>query len=330
MYYLNKILFQLTQRYPIIAKIWHSHDGLIEEEIQDEDYVMGDQRLGAKQILKDDGQYDLFLPEEEIQRGKRMESMNCTRFALLNDIETIAKTQYGKIWNRSDRFNSVGVRRGGATMSSALSSVRKFYGTVDEKMWPVNWDTFTWEEYYKQIPVNIRAMGQAWIKEYEVGFERVPRNINLMKQALKYSPLYVSGFAWSFSRGLYRSYARPNHCFVIYGYEEGKCWKAFDSYSPYKKQLDWNFYFGTAYIITLKKKSLEYNQREINKLIARGFKFIQRTDIAGGGKGQVYRLTDSGLQELSQQEKVEIGFKSLADRKDMTGVWEKLYYNLIK
>jgi len=284
---------------------------------------MGDNKLG-KEIIAEDGQYDLFLPDEEIQAGRRMESMNCTRFGLLNAIEILAKIKYGKNWNRSDRYNGGGVTQNGSTMSSALDSVRKYYGTVDEKVWPVDWDNFTWNEYYKAIPGEIRQLGLGWLKEYEVGFERVPQNINLIKEALKYSPLYVSGFAWYESRGLYRSYGQANHCFTVYGYEEQKCLKAFDSYPPYKKQLDWNYQFGTIYAITLKKKSIKYNEAEIKKLMQRGIKYIIRVFSAG----EVYELQGDKLVKVEPQEIKDITIRNLSEAKKLIGITEQTYNKL--
>jgi len=66
-----------------------------------------------------------------------------------------------------------------------------------------------------------------------------------MKEALKYSPLAVSGYAWSrHADGLYYKDGRDNHAFMVYDYVEGKEWLAFDSYDNSFKELEWNYNFG--------------------------------------------------------------------------------------
>src|SRR5438477_426217 len=79
--------------------------------------------------------------------------------------------------------------------------------------------------------------GQKFLTSYTLGDEWVGRNdsvlkIELMIEALKYSPLGASVVAWY--EGSDGSYYFPegsisNHWTCIYGYEYGKYWLVFDS-----------------------------------------------------------------------------------------------------
>ena len=68
----------------------------------------------------------------------------------------------------------------------------------------------------------------------------------LLKIALRHSPLGVSVYAWALDDedGLYFKNGEDNHWCVCFGYEDGKYWKIFDSYDNSIKHLKWDFDFG--------------------------------------------------------------------------------------
>ena len=109
------------------------------------------------------------------------------------------------------------------------------------------------------------------------------KNINLMitleekqkriKNALQFSPVCVSVFAWAFDGEKYVKIGRDNHCTCLVGYKSLEFWLIYDSYPEtneeivqqnmkefnlprekvlHLKKLDWSYDFGIAkrYAIT--------------------------------------------------------------------------------
>jgi hypothetical protein len=145
-------------------------------------------------------------------------------------------------------------------------------------------------------------------------------------EALKYSPLWTSGFAWYPKNGLYRNYGRANHAFMIIGYVEGSHWLVFDSYSPFIKKLEWDYKFSGTKVIMLGKKSLAYNTEKIQNLMNKGYTHILRAE----NNGEVYKLNKDGLTKVEPEQLIKDGVKVLADYKKLVGVTEDLYNSLIK
>ena len=76
-------------------------DGFIEPVLMPEDYISDSKRsiqtvLGAvEEVIRPDGQWDAFLPSDEIQVGM-FETFNCTAFALTSVVEILIKQLYGE------------------------------------------------------------------------------------------------------------------------------------------------------------------------------------------------------------------------------------------
>jgi len=314
---MKKILFT------IYYKLFTKNKGLLKDEPDNRDYIFG---AGIeRKIIRPDGQWIEFLPTGELQKNP-IETMSCTSQSLLNCIEIINKAKWGESKNYSDRFlaKCSGTTRYGNGMRTILETLRKYYGTVRENQWDGAGHS-SWSKYYKSIPKNILNMAQLWIKEYELEYESVNLSKNAIMRALQCSPLYVAGFAWVKQDGLYRSYGRANHAFTIVGYKQNEYWLAFDSYSPFLKKLDWNYKFGAIKSIFLEKKKTKYNQQAINKLMKRGFQYIQRPLSSG----QIYKLTQAGLQHLTAEQARDLGIRTLSNNKQLIGITENLYNDLI-
>jgi len=312
----------------LIAKIYYKfftkNKGLLKEEYDERDYKFGSQKI--RKVLREDGQWTTFLPKGELQKDP-LESMSCTSQALLNCIEILIRLKYRAIKNYSDRFlaKCSGTTKYGNSMRRVLEALRKYYGTVRENQWSgVGFKS--WADYYKAIPQDILGMGQLWIKEYSLEYERVNSDKNSMMNALKYSPLYVAGFAWYQKNGIYQSYGKANHCFTVVGFKQNEYWLAFDSYSPFVKKLDWNYKFSYVKSIFLEKKEKEYKQKAINKLMDRGLEYIMTVERAG----EIFRLTNNGLEYISPEEWNNINVKRTANEKKLIGITTSLYNSLIK
>jgi len=321
---MNNFKKYLVDLIPVLAKYIHVNRGLdfIKEEADAEhkDYVMGASNNINWQVIKEDGNWTKDLPENERQ-NIHFETMNCTAFSLLNVIEILAKVKFGETWNLSDRYLGAmaGTTPNGNSMKKVLETVRK-YGCVNEKDYP--WAN-SWGEYYQRPNQALLDKGLAWTKQYTIGYEKVWGNDNAMKEAIKFSPLYVGLYAWYRQGGVYKSVGNANHASVL---AQMPPKIDYDSYDPYIKHLAEDFKIPYVYRIYLEKKDLEYNQIEIKKLIARGFKYILRAL----GNGEIYELKDSGLRQLTADEARDFGIRTLEKSKELIGINEGLYSRLLK
>lgn len=289
------------------GKLTPIHDGYKHKEIEP-----GEHHFGAvnREVLQENGQWTEFLPEEERQSGRLVETMGCTGYGSNNAIEAFVLRKYGLRINLSDRAlnKASNTSRSGNNINNVLDTVRKAFGAVAEVLWSWDRDTFTWDMYYSSIPKSVYDVGKNWLNFDELSYDNVAINPKMMMEALKYSPLVVAGYAWYSENGLYRSYGRANHCFTIVGYVEGQYWIAFDSYSPFVKKLAWDFQFGAckSINITIKEPVKDYSlgvsdaQVEINNLMAKGYKYIQRPE----SRGEIYRLTSNGLFFIESQDEI--------------------------
>ncbi len=229
--------------------------GYLPDEIKDEDYILGGLNLPTD-ILQENGQWDDFLPLVEIQRNEKFETYNCTAFGTLNCLEILFKRLFGETKNWSERYVGVaaGTRPPGNSPQKVIETIRKDCGLLDDDILPMS-KADTVEEYYSPDPLPwlMKENGRKFLNNYSVkhewAFSDTQRfnKAEIVKNALKYSPLGVAVFSWQFDFDK-KVYIRPmgaedNHWICVYGYEEGKFWKCYDSYDDTTKELDWDFGF---------------------------------------------------------------------------------------
>jgi len=317
----------IVNLFPFSAKYIHINRGLdyIKEEAdaEEKDYVMGADNDINWKVLQEDGNWLNSLPENEVQRGNNLETMGCTGYALLNILEILAKQKWGETWNLSDRYlncmSNTGVN--GNSMKTVLETVRK-YGCVNESTFGWDRNTFNWSQYYTKPNQSIIDQGIAWTKKYSFGYEKVWNSDNSLREAIKYSPLYIAVYAW-YSRGaLYYSVGNANHASVL---AQMPPKVDYDSYDPFIKHLDENFSIPYVYRIYLEKKELSYNQEALKKLMDRGLKYIMRPL----SNGEIYELREDGLRKLSADEARDFGIRTLEKSKELIGVTESLYNSLL-
>ena len=70
--------------------------GFIPDKIQPEDYVFGGIGIPTEPVLQPDGQWDVFLPEGEMQAKNGVETFACTAFGTTSAIEILMKRKYGQ------------------------------------------------------------------------------------------------------------------------------------------------------------------------------------------------------------------------------------------
>lgn len=239
--------------------------GYIPDKIEDHHYLFGSGQLGG-QILQLTGQWDAFLPADEFQYRNGLETYNCTGFGTNHATATLFKRLFSNDFNKSERFIGIvaGTSGSGNSPHTVAEAIR-INGFIEEFSLPFSPDIQTLEEYYAPKPPtpSLTQEGLQWLQQYTFGHDWVfsdntdpARNRELMKKALQYSPLGVSVFAWQQnSDGLYVSQDYQNHWVTLYGYEDGKYWKIFDSYDSTHKQLVWEFNFGVAKRYVVQKKT---------------------------------------------------------------------------
>jgi len=231
-----------------------------------EDYVFGGNKLSGK-VLNQYGQWDIYLPDSELQKRNGLETQNCVSYGTLNCLEIILRKR-GILANKSERYTGVlaDTDQSGNSPNKVAESIRK-KGVIPEEMLPFNESIVTWDDYYSPNPMTEKYLkiGQKWINEWIFGHEWVFANDysgkrqDILKEALKRSPLGVSVFAWIWNDdGIYINPQKmpDNHYCTLYGYKDGEYWKVFDHYSNDRKKLDWNYPFGFCkrYFLAKRKK----------------------------------------------------------------------------
>lgn len=229
--------------------------GYIKDEITDTDYVLGSLSIPTE-TLQPTGQWDKFIPADEIQRTEKYETANCTAFGTLNALEFLFKRLFGETKNWSERYVGIaaGTRPPGNSPQKVIETIRKVSGVIDDEFLPMS-KAGTLEDYYSPdpLPVLLTWKGEEFIKNHKINHEwvyddkREHNHKEAIKEALRYSPLGVAVAAWQYDFDK-KIYIRPmgaedNHWCVMFGYSEGQFWKIFDSYDRSIKNLDWDFGF---------------------------------------------------------------------------------------
>ncbi len=229
-------------------------------------YVFGNSQL-TQDILVPDGQWTQWLPSDEFQNFGYFEPYACASYGTLNCIETLLRRRYGEIENYSDRYlaaeTGTGARQGNSP--HFIAEWLRLNGDVYETDWPAA-DITSFEDYYRTPPL----LSDKFLPEFDFGHEYVNSNPKDMKDALKLSPLGVSVYGWALDEdGLYYcpEGSRNNHWVELYGYEDGKYWKIFDSYSNSHKTLKWDFSFEIVKRYHIERTVVSQQQLSLFQLI---------------------------------------------------------------
>ena len=243
--------------------------GYVKDEILDEDYVLGGLQLPTE-ILQPMGQWDEFIPADEIQRTEKYETYGCTIYGTQNALEFLFKRVFGEIRNFSERYVYIftKTRKPGNSPKTIIEAIRKQCGMIDEDIMPMK-DAKTYEDYINPdpLPVLLEWKGEDFLKDYKINYEwvfndnQIHNRNEAIKTALQYSPLGIAVAAWTYDFDK-KVYIRPkgaedNHWCVIFGYADGLYFQVFDSYDKSIKHLDWGFGF---------ERSLRYRIEKIEHI----------------------------------------------------------------
>ena len=322
----NYLKIKIVKRFPFLNKYLSVNSGYILEPLKDTDFSLGASPL-FKKVLQPNGDWSAYLPSDERQSGRGLETMACVSFSFLNCIEALFKRKYDMDVNFSDRFlaKASGTSQNGNLQSRVADTARKV-GLINESDYPSGVDDFSWNEYYKPLTQNLLDKARGFLNDYELGYEALTTTIPAMREGLKYSPLWVAGSAWADNNGIYFSFGNPNHCFVLYNIEQAIAYKhALDTYEPYLKKLGVDFQIYYPKILTLNKKGESFNIGEIMNLIRRGFRYI----ILPQKGGEIHELTTEGLVYISPDEWNNRAVQMSADQKQLIGVSNEYYEKLL-
>jgi len=258
--------------------------GFQPDTITDENYIFGGYTKLPEEILQPNGQWDEFLPEIEFQERNGLETMNCVVYGTLNALEALFKRLFKREINKSERYIGVMAETtpAGNSPQKVIEIIRKTAGLIDEEILPFDSSINTWKEYYSPDPMtdNFIKIGKKWLQDYSVQHEWVfkpgdKNKQNKLKDALKYSPVGVSVYAWMEDKnGLCYKPAgvEDNHWVMLYGWDK-RGWKVFDHYDDTFKKLkfDYDFGFAKRYYLKKNKSEAENKKRSIWEIIKNYF-----------------------------------------------------------
>lgn len=235
-------------------------------KITDKTRIFGD--VGT--ILRPDGDWRKFLPKEEEQRRRGIESSSCYIQASHHAIATILEEQFGVIDSDfSERFNALlsdGTENGGDPIAGA-DSIRHD-GLVADALLPfseniTSWDEFhSWEGGDKDICIK---EGKEWLKQwkpnYNIVFERehsLEMKYNRLREQLKKSPVPMSVYGVTDGSGNYvpkPEGINDTHLLTCVYLDEDNCPWVFDTYPSFLKKLPANYSSDFAMSWGIKKNT---------------------------------------------------------------------------
>lgn len=254
--------------------------GYIPDTIEEDQYIFGSQSI-PDEVLQPTGQWGEFLPKDEFQFNRNFDTNGCTEYGNLNAIETLMKRKFEGDYNYSERYLAVLAENAleGNSPHKVLETIRKVSGVIPDSLLSFNDSITTWEQWCSPKPMTepYLSEGKKFNDNYVFLHEWVftdnnSNKIELIKEALKRSPLGISVYAWLYDNDK-QAYVKPkgasdNHWVCLYGYEEGKYWLIFDQYDSTHKKLVWDFDFTCA-------KKYYIAKRMTNQQIQQQISFIQ-------------------------------------------------------
>src|SRR3990167_11011255 len=176
-------------------------------EIKLELYMFGSGQLKGT-ALREDGDWRPYLPPEEDQNIRGIESSACYVEASQHAISTIEEEQLGEPDNNyAARFNALlsgGTPRGGDPLKGGDSMRNN--GLVPDTAMPFGPEVNSWDDFHSWKGVSesaVKILGKKYLKGKKLGYdmvfgrsEPVATKYAKLHEALKYSPCPVSVVAW--------------------------------------------------------------------------------------------------------------------------------------
>lgn len=245
------------------------------------DFIAGVQSQIAYEVKNPSGDWAENLSADEMQIGLYFDTKACVSFSALNCIEAqinrmlatgeITK-EYAADWldengkaNLSDRFlaKMSGTTEQGNSLQKVCDTLRHF-GAVAEKDWNYprlqRTPVFDWNDFYAEIPDEVKAKGQRFLEKFEIQYEWV-QDGDFAKH-LKQAPLQIAiGLCapWNTEQPIAGCGIKPAaHAITLYA-EDGGQHKVLDQYEPYRKTLGSDYSIQWIMKIIIKKKNNMYD-----------------------------------------------------------------------
>ena len=277
--------------------------GLIENIKDIGAYLTGQHKVPCVPY-QEDANWEPYLPKYESQ-STRFETHGCTVWGSQNQVETLYKRIYGDEPNYSERFNYLlaGVVPGyGLDPHDAYESIRKD-GLIDSRYMPM---TNTLDEFVDKSDItgSLRAKGQNWLVKHDFRHEWLwvnkPDNWKqILKDALKTSPIGVSVSAWTERNGYYVSEKPNNHWCLLYRIDDEGMW-VFDSYDHSRKLLHPEHDIRRAKRIWVNKRTKPAMRSHISVLQTIIKRLMQKPTLLSVCKG--YLGTDASPRDIAKDE----------------------------
>lgn len=214
-----------------------NHGFIIEDIVLDEHYVLGSYGSLGGEIINPNRDWITVRPiYRDIQNKNGFETYACTNFATNNAEEILLKYQYGIDIDYSDRWfakkSGTSIERKGNSPHT-VAEFRRKKGIILEKDWKFDESIKSAEEFYAEPPKKLDTLASATLAEYKFEHEWVPTTAKALYDALQYSPLGFSVYAWEKdSDGFYSKPkgAIDTHWTTCVYAEWGKYWLIYDSY----------------------------------------------------------------------------------------------------
>jgi len=248
--------------------------GLIEQNPEIEDYVLGSDNGLILPVLRQNRDWQDVLPTKEFQKNYEtgFDTYGCVSFSALNCHEMYAKAAHKQDWNKSDRFTVVAsfTKPGkGNSLKTVAQSIHT-RGVVDEKSYPFN--VGTQAEYYKRpMPKELYDEGKKSLEEWDFKYDWVGSggvSADDIYEALLYTPVQVtllSNSSIPIKDGIYQPNGteKTNHAVTAVYAVKGEFVRIYDHYLKTLKDYAWDCYFGSAMRhVSLKKEA----QKEVPKV----------------------------------------------------------------
>lgn len=235
--------------------------GFIFEEQVPEDFQFGAERsletkFGGEVLTNGDWRPFLFDGIYSHQ-APGYETNSCVSHGTANALELLRRRLFQYDQDLSDRFiakvSETDPARGN-TPKKVGEAIRKNF-TVFEQEWSTK-DATSTDDFYKDIPQNLKTLATGRGAEWEFGYEYVPLTRQAIREALKYSPLGMSVPAWFEEDGLYyRPGVTPDSHWTcaIYMDAQDQIY-ILDSYEPFIKIMRADFMPQVAMKYHLKRQ----------------------------------------------------------------------------
>ncbi len=250
--------------------------GLLEDLQEFTAYILG-KSVVPYIYYNESGNWEEYLPKFEKQRtDDNSETSACTVFASINQIETFIRMVYGYEPNYSERFiyNLVPVNPAHGADPQATHETIRANGLIDEQDLPM---THMLSDYTDKSDItgSLRAKGQLWLKKHDYKHEWLwstgqrPENyIEVLRDALKTSPIAVSVSAWNKVGDVYVSNQGSvnNHYCLLYAIDDEGYPLIYDTYEYNKKKLSKDHNIRRAKRIWIGEQTKSSMRRHISLL----------------------------------------------------------------